>query len=40
VGGGQNSRGRGRGHGGRAERELEEGERADKRGPADSGTDV
>jgi hypothetical protein len=40
VGGGQNSRGRGHDHGGRADQELEEGERADKRGPTDIGTDA
>jgi hypothetical protein len=40
VGAGRNSRGRGRGRGGRVDRELEEGERADKQGPADSGTDT
>jgi hypothetical protein len=37
-GGGRNSRGRGRGHGGCADWKLEEGERADKRGPPDSGS--
>jgi hypothetical protein len=44
VGGGRNSRrrgrGRGRGHGGHADPELEEGERADERGPTDSDTDA
>jgi hypothetical protein len=35
VGGDQDSRGRGR-----ADRELEEGERADERCPANSGTDA
>jgi hypothetical protein len=40
VGGGHNLCGRGCIHGGRADRELEEAERADERGPADSGTDT
>jgi hypothetical protein len=44
MGGGQNSRehgrGCGRGLGGRANRELEEGERADEWGPTDSDTDA
>jgi hypothetical protein len=44
VGGGRDShgrgRGRGRGHGGRVNRELEERERGDERGPADSSTDA
>jgi hypothetical protein len=38
VGSGRDSCGRGRGHGGHADRELEEGERADKWGPPDSGS--
>ena len=36
MGIGRDSRGRGRGHGGHANRELEEGERADKWGSPDS----
>jgi hypothetical protein len=38
VGGGRDSRGHGRGHGGCVDWKLEEGERADKRGPPDSGS--
>jgi hypothetical protein len=38
VGGGRNSRGRGRDYVGHADRKLEEGERADKWGPLDSGS--
>jgi hypothetical protein len=38
VGSGRDSCGHGRGHGGRVDRELEEGERADKWGPPDSGS--
>jgi hypothetical protein len=37
VGSGRDSRGRGHGHGGCVDRKLEEGERADKWGPPDSG---
>jgi hypothetical protein len=40
VNGGRNSRGRGHNHGGRADRELEEGERGDERGPTDNGIDT
>jgi hypothetical protein len=40
MGGGRNSREHGHDHSGRADRELEEGERADERAPADSGTDA
>ena len=38
MGGGRDSRGRGRGHGECADRKLEEGERADKQSPPDSGS--